>query len=1048
MNFMNRISLFIISCILCFHLASANANTGAPEINSPLSSIVLSPIALTSGGASVAPGQQFCINITATDFDSIVAMQYTMTWDTAVIQFDNFSLVDLPDPFNFGSNVLPQGAMTFSWNASQDTTNMNDPFESVPDGTVLYELCFTAIGEIGECTDLSFVGVPAAIEVISENGGSVGLIANNGTICIIEPINLASADILEVNCGNAGQGTIDLEFTGGTQPFTFEWDGPNMFSAATEDLTGLDNGIYYLTITDNSMIPITYLDTFEVVGNFAVSIANAGVDTNLNCYNNGLVELNGSVDPDNSDIFYQWFTTDGNIVNGEFTLAPEINQTGTYYLETMNQFTFCKDTSAVIVTDGTIPPIADAGQINELNCFQSMINLNGTGSAQGTLMEYSWTTTDGNILNGDSTLMPLIDMPGTYVLNVFNGATGCSNTSTVLITQDSALPTAIAGEDTTLTCLITEIILDGIGSTTGANFSYSWITDNGGTIQNASTLSPTVDEPGTYFLIVTDDVNMCSDTSMVLVDLMETPPTPIDAGPPATITCDAFVVLLDGTNSIQGPNYEYLWTTNDGSISEGETTLTAVAEDCGTYYLEVTNLDDGCTNIDSVVVVCDTIKPIINFVPEPAITCAEPIATIDASGSTSGPDFTYLWNSAFGNIVGGLGTQVITADEEGVYGLLLEDTTTGCFALKTIFLSLDTIAPNASAGDPLTIECGDPLSLDGSGSTTGDTISYLWTTINGSILMDETTLMPLIDAGGEYIIFVTNTLNGCMATDTVLIDGAAPLESAALEAESAICGTELLVTGNLPFASSGVWTSSNPSDFFENPMLDTTFVMDLDPGVHTFVWTLSTIDCPDYDSDSLDVFVEGTPDAVFDEIELSGYVTDHMIQVLENDDTTTVQGWTLDLVNVPDSLTISNIGSGFLDLSFPAGYFGNPSFEYALCAINCPDQCDTTTVFLNITEPLDTITTLPNGITPNGDGVNDEFIIPELSMNPELYPNNEFIVFNRWGDVVYSAKPYNNDWSGTTSSGNKDLPQGTYYYVIRLDIGSGEVYKGDVTILR
>ncbi len=147
-----------------------------------------------------------------------------------------------------------------------------------------------------------------------------------------------------------------------------------------------------------------------------------------------------------------------------------------------------------------------------------------------------------------------------------------------------------------------------------------------------------------------------------------------------------------------------------------------------------------------------------------------------------------------------------------------------------------------------------------------------------------------------------------------------------------------------------------------------------------------------------------------------------------------------------DGGSLTNVGTGSFDFTFPEGYFGSTSFNYALCNENCPDQCDTTSVLLNISEPLDTITTIPNGISPNGDGVNDEFIIPELKLTPELYPNNEFIVFNRWGDVVYQAKPYNNDWTGT--GGGKDLPTGTYYFVIRLDIGKGEGYKGDVTILR
>jgi gliding motility-associated-like protein len=67
--------------------------------------------------------------------------------------------------------------------------------------------------------------------------------------------------------------------------------------------------------------------------------------------------------------------------------------------------------------------------------------------------------------------------------------------------------------------------------------------------------------------------------------------------------------------------------------------------------------------------------------------------------------------------------------------------------------------------------------------------------------------------------------------------------------------------------------------------------------------------------------------------------------------------------------------------------------------------------------------------------------------NLEKFPGNELIVFNRWGDILYKAKPYNNDWEGTNQNG-QPLPEGTYYYVLRLNINDGKVLKGDITILR
>lgn len=1057
MNLLNSLSLFLTTCLLCCLSTTATA-MDSDNTNPNLTTVpqtLNGGFSLTAGSASAAPGQLYCVGVTATGFDSLVAIQFSMFWDTAVIEYAYHNVLGMPDPLNFGANALPQGVMPISWNASQvsDPQNGIFPWESVPDGTVLYEVCFTVVGEVGESTPFGFQGSPISIEIISanSNGMNIGICdPTEGTTTVIEAIELENEAIVNVNCANAGQGSIDIGFTGGTPPYEYQWAGPNMFEADTEDIDNLDAGIYYVTMTDNSLVNQIILDTFEVVGDFSVSIADAGVDTVLNCYNNSLVELNGSIDPDNSDSNVMWYTNDGHFDSGEFTLTPDVDQAGTYYLVSMNIFSNCADTAAVVVVDNSNPPNADAGMNDELNCFQSMINLNGTNSVQGDNIEYSWTTIDGNILNGDSTMTPLIDMPGSYELVVFDGESGCSNTSTVTITQDGALPMAVAGEDTTLTCLVMQITLDGTGSSSGNDFSYNWTTNDGGTILNPSTLNPTVADPGTYLLIVTDDVNNCSDTSMVVVSESELPP-PIDAGPDFTLTCALSATVLDATNTVQGANYEYQWTTADGSFLGGETTLNPAIDACGIYQLMVTNTEDGCTSTEEVEVFCDTIAPVINFAPIPVLTCIDTEVTIDGSLSSSGPDFTYTWNSPFGNIINGDGTTEILVDVSANYALLVTDTTNGCLALSSIFVTENTELPIAEAGDSLTIECGDPVSLNGTGSAIGDTITYLWTTSNGDILMDgnEDTLMPTVSVGGEYFIFVTNNVNGCVGKDSTLVDGGIALESSAPElADSIICETEILVTANLPFAATGAWTSANPGDFFENPMTDTTMVLDLSPGLHTFTWTLSTVECPEYDSETIEVYVEGTPDAIEDEFDLSGYLTNHVIELLENDDTSNVSGYIVELVSNSDAGSLSNLGTGSFDFSYLEGYFGTTSFDYALCNENCPDLCDTTTVFLNVSEPLDTITTIPNGITPNGDGVNDEFIIPELKLNPELYPDNEFIVFNRWGDVVYQAKPYNNDWTGTSTGNGKDLPAGTYYFVIRLDIGKGEGYKGDVTILR
>ena len=93
------------------------------------------------------------------------------------------------------------------------------------------------------------------------------------------------------------------------------------------------------------------------------------------------------------------------------------------------------------------------------------------------------------------------------------------------------------------------------------------------------------------------------------------------------------------------------------------------------------------------------------------------------------------------------------------------------------------------------------------------------------------------------------------------------------------------------------------------------------------------------------------------------------------------------------------------------------------------------------------ITVIPEGFSPNGDGVNETFNIDGI----ENYPKNVFEIFNRWGDKVYDAQPYENAWNGRSTLGlrvgGNELPVGTYFYV--LDLGDGTPpFKGTVYLNR
>ncbi|WP_243350206.1 Ig-like domain-containing protein, partial [Parabacteroides sp. FAFU027] len=119
---------------------------------------------------------------------------------------------------------------------------------------------------------------------------------------------------------------------------------------------------------------------------------------------------------------------------------------------------------------------------------------------------------------------------------------------------------------------------------------------------------------------------------------------------------------------------------------------------------------------------------------------------------------------------------------------------------------------------------------------------------------------------------------------------------------------------------------------------------------------------------------------------------------------------------------------------------GDDSFTYKITDVDGDDSL--ATVFIHIYWDI----YVPEGFSPNGDGKNDRLVIKELYK----YPNNHIVIYNRWGNKVFEARNYQNDWNGETqfgvTIGGRKLPVGTYYYI--LDLGNGRVKKSFIYLNR
>jgi mucin-2 len=93
---------------------------------------------------------------------------------------------------------------------------------------------------------------------------------------------------------------------------------------------------------------------------------------------------------------------------------------------------------------------------------------------------------------------------------------------------------------------------------------------------------------------------------------------------------------------------------------------------------------------------------------------------------------------------------------------------------------------------------------------------------------------------------------------------------------------------------------------------------------------------------------------------------------------------------------------------------------------------------------------IPDGFSPNEDGINDEFVIVNL---PETYPQFKLEIYNRYGNILYKGNINTPNWNGTASQGGMKmggnvLPVGVYFYILEFNDGTREPVQGRVYLSR
>lgn len=819
-----------------------------------------------------------------------------------------------------------------------------------------------------------------------------------------------------------GQGTLGYTWT--------PTAGGNILSGANTPTPVIDApGIYTLLVTDAAN-GCTSSDAVQIFEDANAPQADAGAPSTLNCLV-GQITLNGSGST-GAGISYQWTASGGgNILSNANTLSPTINAPGVYELLVTNANNGCTATATLTIPQDIENPQVDAGTGPVLTCAQTSQGLSATATTlNGGALQYSWQTTGGAILSGANTPTPTIGAAGVYVLTVQNLLNGCTATDQTTVSIDTLAPTIAAAAPTTLTCALPQVSVNGTVQQPANGFTASWTTATGNILSGANTLNITVDQPGTYQLLVQNQQNGCTTTASAGVQQNILPPV-ASVAPAATITCDDPQISLDATGSSSIEALSFSWTaSNGGVITTGSNSATPGVSAAGTYTVVVTNQGNGCTDSAVQTVAIDTLAPATAIISPLPLTCTRDTVTLNAGASDSGPNFSATWTTTGGHFTSGQNTLFPGADQPGLYTLVVENLSTGCTGTANINLPQNIAPPQADAGPPAALDCSQPQAVLQGSSTTQATLSYQWATNGGQIVSGGSTANPTVGTAGQYQLTVTNTENGCTASDQVLVTEIPPPVFEPTP-EHPDC---LDPKGEIDF---GTVSGGTPP-----------FRYSIDGGVH----------------------FQNNP--VFGNLSANTYelvVTDDHGCTAE--DQLTLNEPIFPTVTLPNALTIELGDSEQLHPEINLSYSDIASWQWSpadyLSCNDCPEPTvlplRSTLYHLTITDANGCTASAPvqvrvnrqksiyapNIFSPNGDGVNETFKI----FGKGVTDIRNLAVFDRWGNQVFFTEhldPISEDggWNGTFRGA--DLNPGVFVWQAVVEFLDGEVlvFAGDVTLER
>ncbi len=849
-----------------------------------------------------------------------------------------------------------------------------------------------------------------------------------------------------VNSSGCGicNGSITINPTGGQAPYTFFWsngDGGNvtsnlcagLYTVAITDALGCIQNNTFSIINDNTDLsvfassagiscfsntngaatatvtggtgPYTYIwntvpqqstqtATGLPSGIYFVSVTDAN-----GCVSSSTITLNepsgliasqpNVIDPAcssncNGEIT---FTVAGGTLPYTFAWLPNVASTSS------TATGLCAGTYTGIVTDANgcqlsqtstlnlPPPVTTSIAVVNSSCGNSCNGV-ATVFVQGGLPPYTFSWSSGGASASEDSLCA-----GVYIVTVTD-AGGCIYTDTATITAPPALSLTTTTVDVSCTSACNGSATVFVSGGT-IPFSYSWNDFNNQTTQTALSLCV-----GSYRVTVTDH-NGCQDTISVVIT--DNNALHANISNPINCTCYGGCNGSATGNGVGGQQpYTYQW--NDDLL---QTTQTATNLCAGTYICFVFDVN-GCVDADTVIITQPT--QVVVTATSVNATCGN-ICNGTGFGQAAGgtPPYTYIWND--NNLTVGQSVSDLCA---GIYTIVATDAN-GCNSLaQTPILQPSNIEITGTTTNAVcnnTLNGGVDINVSGGTPSVLNGYTYSWQP-GGFTTQDLSNALS-----GLYVVTVLDS-NACVFTDSFTVYANIYVNADA-GADSSVClGDSIKLEG-----IGGLTYNWQPSTQISGSNLVANITGQID-STTTFTLIVELAGCSDTDQVVITATLPDSINAGTDQSMLAGQA-----------------------VFLNASGSDNYIWAPTVGLSDPTSPTTQASPDSTVIYVVYSKSANGCIGWDSVTVEVVPGVNFPDGITPNGDGHNDTWLIDNLN----LYPENSVEIFNRWGESIFYSQGYDTPWDGKFKG--KDLPVGTYYYVIDLH-NEQKALTGPITIVR